>query len=83
MLFMVGGKRSVSCYRMMDLMQTNIRETEVEDFSLGLCVNSFEVSGGFTFPTKFFRFPYIQKIVERELYEFHQDATVSMSYITN
>ena len=82
-LFLLGNKRATTCYRMMDLMQENVRQGGVEQFNLGMCVDSFQLQGVFSYETKFFRVPHIQQIVERELYQFHVDTDIRMTYVTN
>lgn len=67
MLFLLGNGGTVTCQRMMDLMEWNIRDNYVKGFSLGKCVWSFRVRGSFSMKTKFFQLPYIQKILNRKL----------------
>ncbi len=67
MLFLLGNGSTVTCQRMMDLMEWNIRDNYLKGFSLGKCVESFQVQGSFSMKTKFFRLPFIQKILNRKL----------------
>ncbi len=80
-LFLLSNKREETCYRMMDIMQANVRKDGVEHFNFGMCVDSFQATGVFTFPTKFFRVPRIHDILERQLYEYHSRAQVTMTYV--
>lgn len=67
MLFMLGNGSTITCRRIMDLIEWNIRDNYVKGFSLGKCVESFQVRGSFSMKTKFFRLPFIQKILNRKL----------------
>ncbi len=67
MLFMLGNGSTVTCRRIMDLIEWNIQDNYVKGFSLGKCVESFQVRGSFSMKTKFFRLPFIQKILNRKL----------------
>ncbi len=80
-LFLLANKKDTICYRMMDLMEWNIRENYVKGFSLGMCVDAFSVRGQFTFDTKFFRFPFVQDILDRQMRQFNAEAPVKASYI--
>ena len=80
MLFMAGNGSDVTCYRMMDLMEWNIRDNYFRGFNLGLCVDSFSVFGVFSFETKFFRLPFIENILERKLQQFNREMQVNMGY---
>lgn len=81
MLLMAGTRRADRCYRMMDLIEWNIRDNDVSEFNFGGCVDSFEVTGKFSFATKFFRFPQIQNVIDRELNHFQQGITVEAGYL--
>lgn len=80
MLFMAGNGSDVTCYRMMDLMEWNIRDNYFRGFNLGLCVDSFSVFGVFSFETKFFRLPFVENILERKLQQFNREMQVNMGY---
>lgn len=80
MLLMAGVGREDRRYRMMDLMEWNIRDNVTKKFNFGICVDSFEVTGKFTFATKFFRLPSIQEMADRQLYHFQQNITVGAGY---
>lgn len=80
MLLMAGTGREVRCYRMMDLMEWNIRDHDVAGFNFGSCVDSFRVRGQFSYPTKFFTLPFLQKMTGRELYSFQQQIVITAGY---
>lgn len=81
LLLMAGTAQDVRCYRMMDLMEWNIRDKEVSNFHFGQCIDSFQVSGQFSYAAKFFRLPFIQKAINREWNDFQQGITVNASYV--
>lgn len=83
MLLMPSVGREIICWRMMDLMEWNVRDQGFPGFSLGICVDAFRVTGSFTFATKFFRLPSIQDVLQRELREFHQSVTIDAKYIAS
>ena len=41
MLLMMGTNTNKKCYRMMDLMEWNIRDNDIPKFNFGICVDSF------------------------------------------
>lgn len=81
MLLMAGLGHEYRLYRMMDLMEWNIRDNVTKKFNFGICVDSFEVTGKFTFATKFFRLPSIQEMADRQLYHFQQGITIDAGYV--
>lgn len=83
MLFLAANEDSSTCCRMMDLMEWNIKDNYFKGFNLGICVDSFRVKAGLSFSTKFFRLPFIQKIIDRELNYFHEGIVVNSSYTGN
>lgn len=80
MLFMAGNGSDVMCYRMMDLMEWNIKDNDFQGFNLGICVDSFTVSGDFSFETKFFRLPFIQNMLDRKLEQFNRGMRIYAGY---
>ncbi len=81
MLFMLGNGSTVTCRRMMDLIEWNIRDNYVKGFSLGKCVESFQVRGSFSMKTKFFRLPFIQKILNRKLEQSGAGTEITVGYL--
>lgn len=81
MLFMLGNGSTVICRRMMDLMEWNIRDNYVKGFSLGKCVESFQVQGSFSMKTKFFQLPFIQKILNRKLERSGAGTRIYVGYL--
>lgn len=81
MLFMLGNGSTVTCRRMMDLMEWNIRENYEKGFSIGKCVDSFQVWGSFSMKTKFFQLPFIQKILNRKLERSGASTEIYVGYL--
>lgn len=81
MLFLLGNGSRVTCQRMMDLMEWNIRDNYVKGFSLGKCVASFQVRGSFSMKTKFFRLPFIQKVLNRKLERSGAGTGITAGYL--
>ena len=67
-------------YRMMDLMEWNIQDNDYSGFRLGICVDAFQVTGVFSFGTKFFRMPFFEQVMERKLHEFQQRIKLDAGY---
>lgn len=80
MLFMLANGNSVTCLRMMDLMEWNIKDNYFKGFNLGICVSSFCVNGIFSFPTKFFWLPFIHNILKEERDWFKKEFTLQAGY---
>lgn len=80
MLFMLGNGSSATCCRMMDLMEWNIKDNYFKGFNLGICVSSFCVKGAFSFPTKFFRLPFIQDILGQDREWFGAEVSLQAGY---
>lgn len=81
MMFLMLGKRSERNYRIMDLMEWNIRDNAEPKFNFGICVDSFQVTGEFLYATKFFRMPLIQNVIDRKLNHFRQSVTLEARYV--
>lgn len=80
LLLLMGADKKKRNYRMMDLMEWNIQDNEYPQFRLGICVDSFEASGVFTFGTRFFRLPFVQSVLGRHINDFSQEITVEEGY---
>ena len=59
-------------YRVMDLIEADMKKNGYKSFAMGKCLFDLEVEGGFRYPTKFFHLPMISDMLHRELsgYEF-------------
>ncbi len=82
LLLMAGIGRDIRFYRMMDLMEWNIRDKEVSNFHFGQCIDSFRVTGQFSYPAKFFHMPIIQKYSNRQWNDLQQGITIHASYVS-
>lgn len=80
MLMMKGMEEERQHYRMMDLMEWNIRDNREPKFNFGICVDSFQVTGEFLYNTKFFHMSFLQNIIDRKLNCFRQRITLEARY---
>ncbi len=80
-LFLMTNQADTTSYRMMDVMQWNIRHNAVKNFDLGMCVSGFLAEGDFSYKTKFFRLPEIGQILERNLNDFFSHGEVFVAYV--
>lgn len=80
LLLMMGAAREEHYYRMMDLMEWSIQDNDYAGFRLGICVDAFQVTGSFSFGTKFFRMPIMESVLKRKLHEFYQRICVNAGY---
>ncbi len=69
-LFLVTTKASTRRYRIMDLIQWNMRNNGYRQFDFGTCVFSIRVQAGYAFPAKFFRMAVIERMLGRDVREY-------------
>lgn len=81
MMMIATNKTETLHYRMMDLMEWNIRAQEVPGFQLGTCVDSFTVTGDFSYQMKFLALPGVANILERKIKELNASNQVTCSYL--
>ncbi len=78
-LMMTSGK--FRRYRVMDLIENDMKKNGYDGFSIGKCVFKLEVEGGFRFPTKFFHLPGISQILNRDLSGYEYNCRISAGYL--
>lgn len=78
LLFLASTSQSVRLYRVMDLIQQNMRKNAYKEFELGTCVYDIKVRGTMSFPAQFFRLAVLKKMLGRDLknYSLTQEVTV-------
>lgn len=81
LLFMACMKQSIRRYRIMDVIQMDMVKNGYSRFSFSTCVYSVEVSGGYSFPTRFFRMAAIEKMLGRNVREISYTCSISHSYL--
>lgn len=67
LLFLVMTKPEVCRYRVMDLIDNDMRKNGYEGFSIGKCVFDMKVEGYFYYPAGLFQLPSIGRLLGRDL----------------
>ena len=80
LLFLASTAQDIRLYRVMDLIQQNMRINAYKDFKLGLCVHDIKVRGTMNFPTQFFRLAVLQKMSGRNLKNYSLTQEVVVGY---
>lgn len=80
LLFLASTAQDIRLYRIMDLIQQNMRINAYKDFQLGLCVHDIKVRGTMNFPTQFFRLAVLQKMSGRNLKNYSLTQEVVVGY---
>ena len=81
MLFLAATKQSTRRYRLMDLIEWDMRKNGYNRFQFGNCVFSMQVEGVFSFPTKFFRFSTIEEMLDRQGQEYQYCVSLTRGYL--
>ena len=80
MVFLALTKKETKRYRIMDLIQWDMKKNGYESFDLGMCVYSICVSADYVFPSKFFHFPSIQQMLQRKIREYPYHTEILRHY---
>ena len=80
LLFLASTAQDIRLYRVMDLIQQNMRINAYKDIHLGLCVHDIKVRGTMNFPTQFFRLAVLQKMSGRNLKNYSLTQEVVVGY---
>lgn len=80
LLFLASTGQDIRLYRVMDLIQQNMRINAYKDFQLGLYVHDIKVRGTMNFPTQFFRLAVLQKMSGRNLKDYSLTQEVVVGY---
>lgn len=78
-LMMTSGK--TRRYRIMDLIENDMKKNGYEGFSFGKCVFEMETEAEFSFPSKFFHLPGIAQILNRDLSGYNYNCRIKAGYI--
>ena len=81
LMFMMMTSQATRKYRIMDLIDADMRKNGYKDFTIGKCAFDMEVEAGFRFPAKFFRLPVISDILERDLSGYSFTCLVREGYL--
>lgn len=73
LVFMAMTPVAIRRYRVMDLIDSDMKKNGYAGFSIGKCAFDLEVEAGFCFPCRFFRLPGVSRILNRnpEGYGYH------------
>lgn len=80
LLFLASTGQSTRLYRVMDLIQHNMRANGYSGFLLGNCVYEIKVKGTMSFPSQFFRLSVLEKMLGRSLQDYLITREVVVSY---
>ncbi len=80
LLFLAVSGQNVRRYRIMDLIQWDMVENGYSEFKLGQCVFSIDVQGRFSFPSRFFRMPTLEQMLERKIQSYPSACRIRVSY---
>lgn len=80
LLFLASTKQSTRLYRVMDLIQHNMRINGYPDFRLGTCVYDVKVRGTMSFSAQFFRSAVLEKMLGRSLQTYSITEEITAGY---
>lgn len=80
LMFLACTKQSTRLYRVMDLIEHNMRKNGYEGFRLGTCVHDIKVKTTMNFDAKLFHFSIIEKILGRDLQNYSITKEVIAGY---
>lgn len=80
LLFLAVTGQSTRRYRIMDLIQCNMKKNGYGGFQLGSCVYEMSVQGEFIFPSRFFRMAPLEAVLGRDIRNCHVNAEVQAGY---
>lgn len=80
LLFLMLTKQSTRRYRVMDLIQQNMKKNGYNGFQLGSCVYEMKVEGNFSFPARFFRMAPIEAVLGRNIKTYQTTSKVVVGY---
>lgn len=80
LLFLMMTKQSTRRYRVMDLIQQNMKKNGYHGFQLGSCVYGMKVQANVTFPSRFFRMAPIEAALGRDIRSYQTTSEVVVGY---
>ncbi len=80
-MFLQWESNRKATYRMMDVMEENIRKGGIANFQLGTCVLKFQTEATFEHPGILFSLPSLQEILNRNLNFYHLTARYKAAYV--
>lgn len=79
--FLLATKSDVKRYRIMDLIQWDMRGNGFGAFNLGRCVFSLSVRGSAVFPSRLFRLAPVERILGRNMQQYRSVCVINSSYL--
>ena len=80
LLFLASTKQSTRLYRVMDLIQHNMRLNGYPGFKLGTCVYDVKVRGTMSFTAHFFHSAVLEKMLGRSLQTYSITEEITAGY---
>lgn len=80
LLFLASVKQSTRLYRVMDLIQQNMRLNGYPGFQLGTCVYDVKVKGTMSFSAHFFHSAILEKVLGRSLQTYSITKEITVGY---
>lgn len=80
LLFLMLEKQSIRRYRVMDLIQQNMKKNGHKRFQLGSCVYEMKVQGNVIFPSRFFRMAPVEAALGRNIRNYQTASEVVVGY---
>lgn len=80
LLFLASTKKSTRLYRVMDLIQANMRLNGYKDFQLSTCVYDIRVKGTIQYAAQFFHFSMVEKLLGRNLNDYFITKEITAGY---
>ncbi|MBO6109128.1 MAG: hypothetical protein J6P16_06980 [Eubacterium sp.] len=66
-MFLAMTEKKIRLYRVMDLIEMDMKKNGYEGFNFGQCVFDMTVEAGFFYPAKFFTLPAVEKLLDRDI----------------
>lgn len=80
-MFMAMTPRETRLYRVMDLIDMDMKKNGYKGFKIGKCVFDMRVSANYTFPVKLFGMPIISGMIGRSLKGYSYECIVRRGYL--
>ena len=80
-LFLAMTSVQTRRYRVMDLIENDMRKNGYKGFSLGKSVFDLEVEGSFRYPSRFFHLPMISEVLNRDLSGYGYVCKIRAGYL--
>lgn len=79
-IFFLMDNQEKICYRMMDLIQANMRIRYFQEFSMNQCIYGIQVKGEFSVAEKFLCLPFVSRFISGKRDSFTHEVQFEYSY---